>query len=831
MRGIARLLLGSVRYPPPHVRGPGEAWLAARGVDWVPAQRESVVAVLDAAFEGDRAVLDEYGVVFPVGAELTRQWVEAILVQLDVEIVGRPRVGADRVETRSGVDITVAALAMADEFDIELGEAAARLERQTLYEQVSKWLHESGSTRFDGFGGVWIDHDAGGVLTFGATAGAVPPSAYEALQASGVIQRRPVRYSLDELRRVGRSIEEQLRGSSLGRSISVDVSSNAVEVVLPEASPVEFDLAPGLRGAVQVSFAEPTPRPFACPLTGCDQVNGGVMVSPGCTLGYTFTRSSFFPVPSVWTNQVTTAGHCVSTGEVAYQAFGSGDPSRRIGTVVWRREGGSTLLTTDVALIDASGRQLPSKPGTIWRPSNPEFPIWAQADSHAIPEGTYVCRVGIQTEIIGPEKCGIFVREDLNTSIPSVGIDLVNSPVFNLFACFGDSGSPIFTPGSHMAVATTVGGQTDENFYNGSCTPATADLYGAWVEDTVAAFAEDRPNESISLDTLSPSLLRVTTNPPLPSQISIERNGVAWPANTWGLDWVKVTPGQYTIRFSDVVGWQTPAPIEVTVVSGQTTAVAGNFTKLAQLRVETSPYGTDGLITVDGIPYDNFGTWTHISGGQHQICFGPAPGYDPPPCQTVMVPAGFNPDGSEIQTHVIGTYTPNPSGQGPANVGRLRVVTSPAVNSSIRIDGITRDNWGLDWVQLAPGTYELSFSDVEGFTTPLTQTVTIVPGQIFTAYGIFAERGEIRVQTNDLDNLDPGIQGVPGTIYLSDSTGAQHYEFPRNDWGLWTWLEPGPYRICWGPVAGYLSPSCRDITLGEGALADPNGEVGGYLRG
>ena len=72
--------------PPPHVRGPGEAWLAARGVDWVPAQRESVVAVLDAAFAGDRAVLDEYGVVFPVGAELTRQWVEAILVQLDVEM-------------------------------------------------------------------------------------------------------------------------------------------------------------------------------------------------------------------------------------------------------------------------------------------------------------------------------------------------------------------------------------------------------------------------------------------------------------------------------------------------------------------------------------------------------------------------------------------------------------------------------------------------------------------------------------------------------------------------------------------------------------------------
>lgn len=137
-----------------------------------------------------------------------------------------------------------------------------------------------------------------------------------------------------------------------------------------------------------------------------------------------------------------------------------------------------------------------------------------------------------------------------------------------------------------------------------------------------------------------------------------------------------------------------------------------------------------------------------------------------------------------------------------AGPGVLRVTTSPPVASQVLIDGIPRDTWGLDWLKLDQGIYEVSFSDVQGFTTPAPQMVTVLEGVTAEVTGVFTLNGFLRVITSP---------GVPGTI----SVGG----VPRDDWGMWTDLLPATYEVCFGDVAGFTAPPCRLVTVVAGSLA------------
>ena len=142
--------------------------------------------------------------------------------------------------------------------------------------------------------------------------------------------------------------------------------------------------------------------------------------------------------------------------------------------------------------------------------------------------------------------------------------------------------------------------------------------------------------------------LRVTSSPAVPAQISL--NGVI--ADSWGLNWVELPPGDYTVHFSHVEGYTEPADELVSVTAGLTTTVTGTFTQRGSLRVQTSP-AVAGQVSVDGIPRNDWGMWTDLPTGAHQVCFGPVAGYTPPACQNITVNAG-------ALTSVTGTYTVSP---------------------------------------------------------------------------------------------------------------------------------------------------------------------------
>ncbi|MEA2702534.1 MAG: large repetitive protein, partial [Actinomycetota bacterium] len=139
--------------------------------------------------------------------------------------------------------------------------------------------------------------------------------------------------------------------------------------------------------------------------------------------------------------------------------------------------------------------------------------------------------------------------------------------------------------------------------------------------------------------------LRVTSSPALPTQIIV--NGT--PRDTFGLSWLDLVPGSYTVSFTHVEGYTDPAPQTVMVNAGATTTVQGNFVLRTSLRVITNP-AVPGTISVDAIPRDDWGMWTDIPSGAHQVCFGPVPGFNAPACTNINLVPG-------VGFQLTGNYT------------------------------------------------------------------------------------------------------------------------------------------------------------------------------
>ena len=280
--------------------------------------------------------------------------------------------------------------------------------------------------------------------------------------------------------------------------------------------------------------------------------------------------------------------------------------------------------------------------------------------------------------------------------------------------------------------------------------------------------------------------LRVTTNPARPSQILVD--GIA--RNSWGLTWVPMPAGPHEVCWTDVPVWVTPGCENIVVNDGAVTAVEGVFQQNGWLRVQTSP-ALPSTISVDGVPSDDFGIWVDITPGDHEVCWGAVANFTPPPCETVTVTAGAT-------NTVVGTFTPS-TDAGPTGHGRLRVTTSPAVPAKIIVDGTVNDRWALSWVKLDPGSHEICYSDVPGFSAPPCETVTVTAGTTTTAVGNFVQRGTIRVQTSP---------PVPSTLTVDGIT--------RNAWGMWTTFEPGSYEVCFGDVSPLTTPACQTAVVTAG---------------
>ena len=293
---------------------------------------------------------------------------------------------------------------------------------------------------------------------------------------------------------------------------------------------------------------------------------------------------------------------------------------------------------------------------------------------------------------------------------------------------------------------------------------------------------------------LGSGLLRVTTTPALPSRISVD--GTV--RHDWGLEWVTVPSGSHQVCWSDVVGFTTPACQTVTVATGLTTVVNGTFGQMGLLQAGVSPAGVPSTVFVDGVARDEYGLFAFTEVGTHNVCWGDAPGFQAPACQSVVVSAG-------AQTTVTGTFTPNATPTpGPAPslgvTGFLRVETNPAVPARIEVDGIARSDWGLTWVKTPVGSHGVCFTDVLGFITPACQTISITDGATTTVVGNYLPLGLLQV------GIAPA--GLPVDVVIDG--------LPRNQFGAYFFIEPGAYNVCGTAAIGFTTPACQSVVVAAG---------------
>jgi hypothetical protein len=368
-------------------------------------------------------------------------------------------------------------------------------------------------------------------------------------------------------------------------------------------------------------------------------------------------------------------------------------------------------------------------------------------------------------------------------------------------------------------------------------------LWNAWISNTRAAGSvEQAAGSSVTMSWTASSasywaiaavpinpaqvtakgLLRVQTIPAVPTSIYL--NGFL--RENWGLNWVKMPAGSYSLSLSDVYNYDTPSSVTVNYYPGSSgniqslndpiiisddvvTEVIVNFTELGNLRVETSP-PVDATIYCDGHPMDDWAFWTNILPGQYTISFGDKDGYTTPSPQVVTVTAGQT-------THITGTYsyTGNPVSLSPH--GLLRVQTNPPVPSTIYLDSIPRNAWALNWVKLPAGSYSLSLSDVYNYDTPASVTVNYYPGssgniQSLNDPIIISDDvvTEVIVNFTELGNLR--VETVTGGVAATISRDGQ----PMDDWAFWCNIEPGQYTISFETLTGKLTPPPMTVTVTAG---------------
>jgi hypothetical protein len=289
-------------------------------------------------------------------------------------------------------------------------------------------------------------------------------------------------------------------------------------------------------------------------------------------------------------------------------------------------------------------------------------------------------------------------------------------------------------------------------------------------------------------------MLRAYSNPAVPTTLFVENIR----RDDWGLNWVKLVPGSYKVHFTDVPGFASPLNQTASVTAGDTAVVAGTFTQLGYLHVVTNP-AVAATISIDGKPRNDWGVWLPLTPGLHTVHFGDVRDFATPEDQQVTVIAGQN-------VMVTGNYVAgvNP---GPTGFGLLRVTTSPAVVSSIYVNDVLMNDWGIDWVKLTPGTYTIHFTDVPGFLSPKNQTVIVTAAEVTEATGLFTQLGYLRVITNP---------PVAGTIYANGN--------PMDDWGVWVAVQPGSYTVSFGDVPAYAKPASQVAVVTAGSTTTITGQ-------
>lgn len=254
----------------------------------------------------------------------------------------------------------------------------------------------------------------------------------------------------------------------------------------------------------------------------------------------------------------------------------------------------------------------------------------------------------------------------------------------------------------------------------------------------------------------------------------------------------EVPVGAYSVTFGGIDGYTTPAPQEVNVNVEQTTEVTGEYVQqTGVLSIDTTPVKVE--VFVDGkswgtAPLDNV-----VPVGVYNVTFGNVDGYTTPPPQEVSVSV-------EQTTEVTGQYV--------QHTGILSIDTTP-VKGEVFVDD---ESWGTapHEREVPVGSHTVSFGEVEGYTTPAPQQVTVQHNKTTAAEGVYEQQ---------FGTLLADTAPVKGEVFVDGQS-----------WGIAPQsreLPVGAYTVSFGDVEGYETP--RDLPI-RVEFMHPIDAIGVYER-
>lgn len=333
------------------------------------------------------------------------------------------------------------------------------------------------------------------------------------------------------------------------------------------------------------------------------------------------------------------------------------------------------------------------------------------------------------------------------------------------------------SPGSHTVTYKTVTGWTE---------PASMPM--------VLASGEAR--NITATYTPAAGSVQVTLNP-----VSAVTAGAQWQVD--GGPWQNsgdllggLSPGNHTVSFKTLSGWDAP-PAQVTgITAGQTTGVAATyFAHPGSLQVTINPAGavTAGAQwQVDGGPFQNSGaTVASLTPGTHTVAFKTTALWNTPASQNVTVV-------SDQMATASGTYT--------QMTGGLQVTITPAgavtAGAQWQVDGGAFQNSGATLTGITAGSHTLSFKTISGWATPAAQTVTINANATATASGTYAANpGSLQV------TLSPAGAATAGAQWQVDGGAFQ------NSGATVSGLSAGSHAIVFKAVTGWITPANQSVTI------------------
>lgn len=254
-------------------------------------------------------------------------------------------------------------------------------------------------------------------------------------------------------------------------------------------------------------------------------------------------------------------------------------------------------------------------------------------------------------------------------------------------------------------------------------------------------------------------------------------DGGAWQAS--GALVTHLNPGTHSISYSPVAGYLTPAADNLVLTSGANTH-SRNYTALSGIQVWLTPEHAQWRLD-EGAWQASGAVLGNLPPGQHVVSYSDVEGFATPSAETVTLLSGqtYFQSRNYIQQAQLTVSLSHPAAQW-------------------QLDGGAWQPSGSTLANLSPGEHLVSFSDVEGYTTPSPITVTLVGGAN-TAYGNYTQPATLTVTLDPTQaqwRLDGGAWHDSGTTVSDTIAGFHTLEFSS--------------------VQGYTTPSSQWIPLQPG---------------